>query len=70
MSSMSARSSCSKLGLITNSPSIRATRTSLMGPLNGMSLTAIAADAARPAKASGISMPSAEYMVMFTKVSA
>ncbi|OQA49550.1 MAG: hypothetical protein BWY47_00717 [Bacteroidetes bacterium ADurb.Bin302] len=70
MMSRSAFSNCSKVGLITNFPSIRATRTSEIGPLNGISLTAIAADAAKPANASGISSPSAEYIVTFTNVSA
>ena len=41
------------LGLMTNFPSILATRTSEIGPLNGISDTAKAADAARPASASG-----------------
>ena len=44
MSSMSAFSSCSKVGSIMNSPFTRATRTSEMGPLKGMSLTAMAAE--------------------------
>ena len=53
MMSRSAASICEKLGLMTYSPSMRATRTSEMGPPNGMSDTASAADAARPARASG-----------------
>ena len=68
--SRSAFSNCSNVGFTTNSPSMRATRTSEIGPLNGISETAIAAEAARPASASGISTPSAEYSVTFTKVSA
>ncbi len=58
--SISAPSSASNVGFTTNSPLIRATRTSEIGPLNGISDTARAADAARPANASGISVPSAE----------
>ena len=42
-----------KVGLITNWPSIRATRTSEIGPPKGMSETANAAEAANPANASG-----------------
>ena len=49
---------------------MRATRTSEIGPLKGTSDTARAAEAARPASASGMSMPSAEYRVTLTKVSA
>ena len=60
MMSMSARSRASNVGLITNCPSIRATRTSEIGPPNGMSETASAAEAAKPASASGMSTPSAE----------
>ncbi len=52
--SRSAFSSCSKLGLITSSPSIRATLTSEIGVSKGMSETWIAAEAAKPARASGI----------------
>ena len=63
--SISAFSSCSKVGLITNWPSIRATRTSEIGPPKGMSETANAAEAANPANASGISIPSAEKRTMF-----
>ena len=68
--SMSASSSCWKVGLITNSPLILATRTSLIGPSNGMSLAANAAEAAKPAKASGMSTPSAEKRITFTYTSA
>ena len=49
---------------------MRATRTSEIGPLKGTSETASAAEAANPANASGISMPSAEKSVTVTKVSA
>jgi len=45
---------------------MRATRTSEIGPPKGMSDTVSAAEAAKPAKASGISTPSAEYKMMFT----
>ena len=38
--------SCVKVGLTTNSPSIRPTRTEPMGPLNGISLIVSAAEAA------------------------
>ena len=70
MMSMSAFSSCWKVGSMTNSPSMRATRTSEIGPWNGTSDTERAADAASPASASGISMPSAEKSVTLTNVSA
>ena len=70
MMSMSASSRALKVGLITYSPLIRATRTSEIGPLKGTSETARAAEAARPARASGMSSPSAEYKVTLTKVSA
>ena len=53
-----------------NEPLIRPTRTSEIGPLKGMSETANAADAAKPANASGISSPSAETNRIFTNVSA
>ena len=42
-----------KLGLMAYSPLRRTTRTSEMGPPKGMSETASAAEAARPASASG-----------------
>ena len=48
--STSKFSTCAGVGLIINSPLIRPTRTSEIGPSNGMSLTAIAAEAARPAR--------------------
>ena len=41
-------------GLIIILPSMRATRTSEIGPLKGMSDTISAADAAKPAMASGM----------------
>ena len=59
-----------KLGLILNSPLILATRTSEIGPSNGMSLTASADDAARPASASGWISFSAEIRFTFTNTSA
>ena len=70
MMSMSAFSSCSKVGLMTNRPSMRATRTSEIGPPKGMSETANADDAASPASASGISMPSDESRMTLTYTSA
>ena len=51
---------------MTNSPLIRATRTSEIGPSNGISLHARAALAAKPARASGISTPSAENKITLT----
>ena len=68
--SRSAPSSAWKVGFMTNSPLMRATLTSEMGPPNGMSLTASAADAANPARASGIVSLSAEIRFTVTKVSA
>ena len=70
MISRSASFKAEAVGLITNSPWIRATRTSEIGPWKGISLTAKAADAASPANASGIDSSSAEYRVTCTKVSA
>ena len=70
MMSMSACLSCSKVGLIMYSPLMRDTRTSEIGPPKGISETARAADAARPAKASGISTPSAEKRMILTYTSA
>ena len=66
MMSMSAFSICWKVGSMTYCPSMRATRTSEMGPPKGMSDTASAAEAASPANASGMSTPSAENSMMFT----
>ena len=66
MISISAFSNSANVGLMTNLPSTRATRTSEIGPLKGMSETAKAAEAAKPAKASGISSPSAENKMIFT----
>ncbi len=60
ISSRSAFSSSLKDGFTKNSPSILATLHSEIGPLNGMSETAIAADAARAANASGASFLSPE----------
>ena len=68
--SISAVFSSVKEGLTTNLPSIRATLTSEMGPLNGISLTARAADAASPASASGIISFSADIRFTVTKTSA
>ena len=70
--SMSASSNCEKVGFIISSPPILATRTSEIGPLKGISLTASAADAANPANESGISslFLSAEISSTFTNVSA
>ena len=42
------------VGFKIYSPSTRPTRTSDIGPLNGISETAIAAEAAKPHKASGL----------------
>ena len=70
MMSRSARSKSFEEGLMHSLPSMRATRTSEIGPLNGMSETAIAADAARPASESGMTFSSAENNVMLTNVSA
>ena len=53
MMSRSTSCICENVGLMTYSPAMRATRTSEMGPPNGMSDTASAAEAARPASASG-----------------
>ncbi len=68
--SISAFSFCEKVGFTTNFPSMRETRASDIGPLKGISETAKAAEAAKPANASGISSPSEEYSVTFTKTSA
>ena len=70
MMSMSVSAISLKLGLILNSPLIRATRTSEIGPSKGMSLTASADEAARPASASGWMSFSAEMRFTFTKTSA
>ncbi len=48
----------SKVGLITKSPFTLPTLTSDIGPLNGISDTAIADDAAKPTSASGLFTPS------------
>ena len=70
MRSMSACFICSNVGLMTNSPLTRATRTSEMGNSNGMSEQARAQLAAKPASASGWSTPSAEKSMTFTYTSA
>ena len=51
---------------MTNFPSILATLTSEIGPLKGISETARAADAAKPAKQSGIMFVSAEIKEIIT----
>ena len=56
--SISASSSCALLGLITNSPFILAALASEIAHSKGKSLSCIAADAARPANASGITSSS------------
>ena len=58
-----------KVGLMTNSPLIRLTRTSETGPPNGRSEVARAAEAARPARASGWMSFSAEIRLMLTNTS-
>ena len=70
MMSMSALFICSKVGSTTYSPFTRATRTSDMGHSNGMSEHASAHEAAKPARASGWSTPSAEKRMMLTNTSA
>jgi len=56
--SMSATLISSIDGFTIHSPFTRPTRTSDIGPLNGMSETAIAAEAAKPHNASGLLTPS------------
>ena len=58
------------LGFTLYSPLILATRTSEIGPLNGISETASAAAAARPTKASGKTSESAEIKLINTCTSA
>ena len=70
MMSISACANCWNVGFTTNLPSIRPTLTSDIGPLKGISDTARAAEAASPANASGISIPSEENMVIVTNTSA
>ena len=70
MMSRSASAFCENVGLITNSPLIRDTRTSEIGPPNGTSETASAADAASPASASGMISLSAEIKLTVTNTSA
>ena len=57
-------------GFMQYSPLILATLTSEIGPLNGISLTAIAAEAAKPARASGWISFSAEMRLTVTNTSA
>ena len=68
--SRSASAILLKGGLMQYSPLILATLTSEIGPLKGMSLTAIAAEAAKPAIASGWMSFSAEIRFTVTKTSA
>ena len=68
--SISALSNSSNVGFTLNCPSMRATLTSEIGPLKGISETASAAEAAKPANASGISFPSDEKSITLTNVSA
>ena len=68
--SMSAPSNKESCGFITNFPLIRATRTSEIGPLNGMSETVSAAEAARAANASGAVSSPPEMRLINTWVSA
>ena len=70
MRSMSASSICAKVGLMTYSPLMRATRTSEIGHSKGISEHANAHDAAKPARASGWSTPSAEKRITLTYTSA
>ena len=56
--SMSDNSNCALLGLMINLPSTLATRTSEINVENGRSDKAKAAEAANPAKASGITLSS------------
>ena len=58
--SISASSSSERNGLMMNSSFTLATLTSEIGPLNGISLTAIQALAAKPTKLSGITSSSAD----------
>ena len=70
MISMSASFICANVGFTTYSPLTLATLTSDMGHSNGMSEHAKAADAAKPANASGCSTPSAERSITLTNTSA
>ena len=70
MMSMSASFICSKVGLMTYSPPMRATRTSLIGHSKGISEQANAVEAAKPARASGWSTPSADKSITLTYTSA
>ena len=56
--SISDAANCALFGLITNSPFTLATRASEIGHSKGKSLNCMAADAAKPANASGITSSS------------
>ena len=56
--SISDSANCDKVGLITNSPFTRPTLTSEIGVSKGISDNCIAAEAAKPAIASGITLSS------------
>ena len=58
--SMSASSSCAEDGFTINLPFTRPTLTSEIGPLNGISEIAKAADAPNPANPSGDTLTSCE----------
>jgi hypothetical protein len=64
--SSSESSSCGYVGLRTNSPSIRPTRTAPTGPWNGISLMVRAADAAIVPRMSGSFSWSVERTVITT----
>ena len=70
INSNEATSNCAGVGLIINFPSIFPTLTSDIGPLNGISETANAAEAANPAKQSGRTSESADIKVIPIWVSA
>ena len=67
--SISESSICDRVGLMTNSPSIRPTRTVAIGPLKGISEIINAADAPKPASVSAIFSPSLDNTVIMTCVS-
>ena len=58
MSSSTPLCKVSQLGLMLRTPSFLITLTSEKGPLKGISVIATAAEAASPAKESGITFPS------------
>jgi len=66
MISRSSDSISEIIGLMISLPSLRPTRTSEMGPLNGMSDTARAAEAANAARASGIMSLDADIKEIIT----